>query len=277
MIRELVQGQEAATQLKLRLQNPFGADGSLSVEELAANVLRSFTETLSVMMTPSSSDEEPLGGDEVACRDLLSSGKNGSPVVASGSDNIPRSEDCGESRKRSLPVKKDRRGCYKRRKTAQTWTTVAPSTYDDHAWRKYGQKEILNSKFPRNYFRCTRKHDEGCPAAKQVQLTQQNPDMYQITYIGIHTCKATPKAQQYLVTDTSTWESYLVNSNPNDSKVPNEQVHPISFPSLTTIKQDPKEHTPSDVTDHKLDIDFGVDSVHFRTDFHFDGDGNHLL
>lgn len=114
MIRELVQGQEAATQLKLLLQNPFGADGSLSVEELVVKVLRSFTETLTVMMTPS--DEEPPGGDdEVARRDLLSSGENGSPVVVAAGNDILRSEDCCESRKRSLPVKKDRRGCYKRR------------------------------------------------------------------------------------------------------------------------------------------------------------------
>lgn len=35
------------------------------------------------------------------------------------------------------------------RKISQSWTTVSPTLEDGHAWRKYGQKEILNSKYPR--------------------------------------------------------------------------------------------------------------------------------
>ena len=40
---------------------------------------------------------------------------------------------------------------------------------DGFIWRKYGQKEIHNNKHPRLYFRCTYKHDIGCPATRQVQ------------------------------------------------------------------------------------------------------------
>ena len=36
------------------------------------------------------------------------------------------------------------------RKTTQTWAKVSHTTDDDHAWRKYGQKEILNAKHPRS-------------------------------------------------------------------------------------------------------------------------------
>ncbi|KAK7275884.1 hypothetical protein RIF29_17010 [Crotalaria pallida] len=202
MIRELIQGQEAATQLKPLLQNPIRVDGSLSrVDELVTNVLRSFTQALS-LLSSFSYDGETLGGDEVAHRDLPSSGENGLPVVAPGN--------------------------YVPRKTAQTWTTVSHTTDDTHAWRKYGQKGILNSKFPRGYFRCTKKYDEGCMATKQVQRTQENPDMFEITYIGIHTCKAT------LLTDTTNTnreESYLANNKETNHLIKQEYYLKEESPS----------------------------------------------
>ncbi|XP_061339214.1 probable WRKY transcription factor 70 [Gastrolobium bilobum] len=238
IMRELLQGQKSATQLKVLLEKPFEEDGSFSSEELVTNVLRSFTEALSII----TSSSEPGGGGEVAHQNLLNSGEDGSPLT---------SGDSVESRKRSSPARKGGRGFYQRRKGAQTRTTLSHITDDNHSWRKYGQKEIHNSKFPRSYFRCSRKYDQGCKATKQVQLTQENPDMYHIMYIGIHTCKATPNAT-HLVTDSSTWESFILNSDP-DSKIPNEQDHHISSPSLTIKQECPKENNSSYVTDRKLD------------------------
>lgn len=131
--------------------------------------------------------------------------------------------------------------------------------------------------------------------------------MYQTTYIGFHTCKDTLKTPQ-LVTDSDTWDSFLGNSHP-DSKVPNEQDHLISSPTPTVKQEYSKEDTLSDLTDNldpslwsdlkdfelskpaimplkmasdnadtvysctgsrSLDMDFGVFSAHFVTDFHFE-------
>ncbi|CAH9098309.1 unnamed protein product [Cuscuta europaea] len=61
---------------------------------------------------------------------------------------------------------------------------------DGCSWRKYGQKHILNSEYPRCYFRCTHKHTQGCKATKQVQRVSENE--YQTTYFGNHTCKEDP-------------------------------------------------------------------------------------
>jgi hypothetical protein len=92
---------------------------------------------------------------------------------------------------------------------------------DGHGWRKYGQKEIQNCKHPkygsalrlllictysitnrssvddgafnfscrRAYFRCTHKYDQHCAAQRQVQLCDDAPDTYRVTYIGVHTCR----------------------------------------------------------------------------------------
>lgn len=35
------------------------------------------------------------------------------------------------------------------RKTSQSRTVISPTTEDGHAWRKYGQKDILHAKYPR--------------------------------------------------------------------------------------------------------------------------------
>ncbi|BAS94558.1 Os05g0478800, partial [Oryza sativa Japonica Group] len=69
------------------------------------------------------------------------------------------------------------------------------ATMDDKfLWRKYGQKEIKNSKHPRFYYRCSYKDDHGCTATKQVQQSETADDdtaspVYIITYFGEHTCR----------------------------------------------------------------------------------------
>ncbi|KAK4746950.1 hypothetical protein SAY87_025987 [Trapa incisa] len=59
---------------------------------------------------------------------------------------------------------------------------------DGFTWKKYGQKEILGSFFPRSYYRCTHQKLCQCPAKKQVQRLDSNPHFFQVTYCGEHTC-----------------------------------------------------------------------------------------
>lgn len=74
---------------------------------------------------------------------------------------------------------------------------------------------------------------------------EDDPQMFQTTYIGHHTCKDMLKAPQ-IVTDSLPWGPFLVNS---DSVIPSKQDHALS--SLTrTIKQESKEEAPSDLTDN---------------------------
>ncbi|KAL6326596.1 hypothetical protein AAG906_008458 [Vitis piasezkii] len=65
-------------------------------------------------------------------------------------------------------------------------TDIPPD--DNFTWRKYGQKEILGSKYPRSYYRCTHQKLYNCPAKKQVQRLDHDPFMFDITYIDDHTC-----------------------------------------------------------------------------------------
>ncbi|XP_057528074.1 probable WRKY transcription factor 69 isoform X2 [Amaranthus tricolor] len=55
---------------------------------------------------------------------------------------------------------------------------------DSWAWRKYGQKPIKGSPYPRGYYRCS--SSKGCPARKQVERSRLDPSMLIITYACEH-------------------------------------------------------------------------------------------
>ncbi|KAG1367767.1 putative WRKY transcription factor 65 [Cocos nucifera] len=59
----------------------------------------------------------------------------------------------------------------------------APPT-DSWAWRKYGQKPIKGSPYPRGYYRCS--STKGCPARKQVERSRVDPTMLVVTYSFDH-------------------------------------------------------------------------------------------
>ncbi|GLJ37241.1 hypothetical protein SUGI_0755370 [Cryptomeria japonica] len=54
---------------------------------------------------------------------------------------------------------------------------------DGYKWRKYGQKTIKNSPYPRSYYKCT--HPK-CRAKKQVEKCVEDPKTVTITYEGLH-------------------------------------------------------------------------------------------
>ncbi|XP_052182633.1 probable WRKY transcription factor 69 isoform X2 [Diospyros lotus] len=60
----------------------------------------------------------------------------------------------------------------------------APPSIDRWAWRKYGQKPIKGSPYPRGYYRCS--SSKGCPARKQVERSRADPNMVVVTYSCEH-------------------------------------------------------------------------------------------
>ncbi|KAK8969964.1 putative WRKY transcription factor 69 [Platanthera guangdongensis] len=55
---------------------------------------------------------------------------------------------------------------------------------DSWAWRKYGQKPIKGSPYPRGYYRCS--SSKGCPARKQVERSRVDPTTFIVTYSSDH-------------------------------------------------------------------------------------------
>ncbi|XP_024990539.1 probable WRKY transcription factor 27 [Cynara cardunculus var. scolymus] len=55
---------------------------------------------------------------------------------------------------------------------------------DTWAWRKYGQKPIKGSPFPRNYYKCST--TKACGARKQVEQSHMDPTVFIVSYSGEH-------------------------------------------------------------------------------------------
>ncbi|XP_022891726.1 probable WRKY transcription factor 53 [Olea europaea var. sylvestris] len=129
------------------------------------------------------------------------------------------------------------------RKTSDLWTTSSPAKEDGCAWRKYGQKIILDAKYPRSYFRCTHKN-QGCKATKQVQKTKEQPILYRTTYFGHHTCRDKLRAPQIII-DTDLPDSNIhcfeekisqVGGGPN---IPFEIKEDIARSDMSDTKSSP--------------------------------------
>ncbi|XP_073301883.1 WRKY transcription factor 22-like isoform X1 [Primulina huaijiensis] len=77
---------------------------------------------------------------------------------------------------------------YKRRKNQHKRVVIQVSaddiTSDKWAWRKYGQKPIKGSPYPRSYYRCS--SSKGCLARKQVEQSCDDPGMFILTYTAEH-------------------------------------------------------------------------------------------
>lgn len=82
--------------------------------------------------------------------------------------------------------------CSKRRKNRQKKVIRVPAISskiadippDEYSWRKYGQKPIKGSPFPRGYYKCSTVR--GCPARKHVERAPDDPAMLIVTYEGEH-------------------------------------------------------------------------------------------
>lgn len=61
---------------------------------------------------------------------------------------------------------------------------LGPPPSDCWSWRKYGQKPIKGSPYPRGYYKCST--SKGCLAKKQVERCRTDASMLIVTYTSTH-------------------------------------------------------------------------------------------
>ncbi|KAJ4900453.1 putative WRKY transcription factor 30 [Raphanus sativus] len=165
-IHELMtEGIDYAHQLKSQLGS--SSSDLESREHLAKKILESYHKSLTIMNH--SGELEQV-----------------SPHIHGGGS--PKSDDSDQEHHQTITSSK---------KSMPRWTEkvrITPGVEidrmldDGFSWRKYGQKDILGAKFPRGYYRCTYRKSQGCEATKQVQRSNENQMLFEISYRGIHSC-----------------------------------------------------------------------------------------
>lgn len=110
---------------------------------------------------------------------------------------------------------------------------------DGYRWRKYGQKAVKNSPYPRSYYRCT---NSKCTVKKRVERSSEDPTIVITTYEGQH-CH-----------------------------------HTVGFPRSGLISHDGpfgSQLTPSSSQFYYPGVQFPQGSVGIGESFHVSGEGGH--
>lgn len=267
------------------------ADSSVSAEGKAEKKVQAHD---LIMTTTSSNEEEQTSGLISFLHTLSSSPPKGvhvktpprSPIRHDDpSAKIPKREpDCRlsspirkdsttekiDSSKITTPLTKRRFSLIRKPQTKKT--VLIPATEgswnkpggggvasDIWAWRKYGQKPIKGSPYPRSYYRCS--SCKGCPARKQVERSHRDPTMLEITYTAEHN-HAWPTSNHrngttFTGTDSSTHKDMMtlaVPHSPQKSDVPAAQgSNPAGSRTEDMIEEEkPRSQPATDCLDFDL-------------------------
>lgn len=187
MVQKLIQGKELAKQLQAEFLNP---QSSLELRKsLLEEILATFEKTISMANVNNSTS--PL-----SILDSPQSQYSQQPFLRAGNESV--------SKKR-----KPQQKCGNIVKLGTGPEAQGPLE-DGHSWRKYGQKEILGAKHQRSYYRCTYSNSQNCPAKKQVQKTDANPFVCEVTYRGTHTCN---QSSNLPITPRPTYPNFTFTDN----------------------------------------------------------------
>ncbi|KAI3458035.1 hypothetical protein Pfo_014698 [Paulownia fortunei] len=213
LVKELSQGRELAKQLQIHLN--VQSSSHETREFLLHKILYSYDQALSMLKH----GRPGAGAGGEAPPGLTPAGTSDSPRSLAGS---PHSDDSDQDFKDQASRKVPR---WTQKVKVCPGTGIEGQLEDGYGWRKYGQKDILGAKYPRGYYRCTHRHGQGCLATKQVQRSDDDPTIFEITYRRKHTC-SNPR----------------VNSSNNNSNNP-----PTSMP-------DPKNEDPNPSTENSQQL-----------------------
>nr|QCV57345.1 WRKY transcription factor [Fagopyrum tataricum] len=107
---------------------------------------------------------------------------------------------------------------------------------DKWNWRKYGQKAIKDSPYPRSYYRCS--SSGGCHAKKHVEQSKDDPQTFIVTYIADHThsppTRRHAQAGRKITKFSSSTTRMKINNNTNKNTPPcsDSMTWTISDPSI---------------------------------------------
>ncbi|KAL8507922.1 hypothetical protein ACS0TY_018466 [Phlomoides rotata] len=119
--------------------------------------------------SPASFSSQEIGGEE-------DSSKNTRDLQLNACED-------GEGKSKNVKVKKKEEKKKKEARFAFVTKSEVDNLEDGYRWRKYGQKAVKNSPFPRSYYRCT---SQKCNVKKRFERSYQDPTVVITTYEGQH-------------------------------------------------------------------------------------------
>ncbi|NP_001147623.1 uncharacterized protein LOC100281232 [Zea mays] len=125
----------------------------------------------------SSSDRDGEGQQPRRC-------KKGRTNKAEDAEGDEKDQQDGENSTKANKSKKKAEKRQRQPRVAFLTKSEVDHLEDGYRWRKYGQKAVKNSPYPRSYYRCT---TPKCGVKKRVERSYQDPSTVITTYEGQHT------------------------------------------------------------------------------------------
>ncbi|XWS32127.1 hypothetical protein CRYUN_Cryun23aG0134300 [Craigia yunnanensis] len=142
---------------------------------------------------------------------------------------------------------------------------------DVWAWRKYGQKPIKGSPYPRGYYRCST--SKGCLARKQVERNRSDPAMFIVTYTAEHNHPA-PMHRNSLAGSTRQ-KPFTPQTTAGDSNKPSSSKRTNSSSPTTSVDEElvvqcTKIESGEELAEDEGEDEFGMSDTAVSDDF-FEG------
>ncbi|KAK3164828.1 hypothetical protein QOZ80_1AG0025320 [Eleusine coracana subsp. coracana] len=187
-ITDYLQGFLDPAGLARHLDVPLSAEDALVKNELSVDASHDSQGTSGMagegaaMLTPNSSGS--LSSSDREGEGQLGRSKKGRAKAEEAEVDEKDQEEGENSMKANKQPKKKTEKRQRQPRVAFLTKSEVDHLEDGYRWRKYGQKAVKNSPYPRSYYRCT---TPKCAVKKRVERSYQDPSTVITTYEGQHT------------------------------------------------------------------------------------------
>ncbi|KAL4354004.1 hypothetical protein GQ457_06G030410 [Hibiscus cannabinus] len=151
---------------------------------MAAQQVPSLNATQVSPTPPSKKIESPEVINQPATPNFSSISSVSSEALNDEAVKVDDQEENQQKTKKQLKPKKTNQKRQREPRFAFMTKSEVDHLEDGYRWRKYGQKAVKNSPFPRSYYRCT---TSSCNVKKRVERSFSDPSIVVTTYEGQHT------------------------------------------------------------------------------------------